>query len=108
MNKEQVRAVVRETIAELLRTGVLAKYDSSAAYTEVVARLRDFYANGETDAEIKQALQSIDGDPYARLIPLYFSYQYTNEKLAAYYNVEVSTISRNKRRLCLLIYDALR
>lgn len=107
MTKEQIRAIVRETVQELVHVGVIGKYDSSAAYTEVVSRLREFYANGENDAEIKNALRSIDGDPYARLIPLYFAYKYTNEKLAEHYNVEVSTISRNKRRLCLLIYDAL-
>ena len=107
MNKEQIRAVVRETIAELLRSGALARYDSSAAYTEITTRLRDYYANGEADREITLALETLNGDPYARLIPLYFSLHYTNERLAEYFGVEVSTISRNKRRLCLAVYDAL-
>ena len=107
MTKEQIRSVVRETVAEMLRTGVLAKYDSSAAYTEAVRRIKDFYANGETDTEVAKALKCTDGDPYAAMIPLYFCYGYTNERLAEYYNVEVSTIYRQKRRLCLMVYDAM-
>lgn len=107
MDKDQIRAVVRETVAELLRTGVLAKYDTSAAYIDVVRRIRDFYENGETDTEVARAIRCLDGDPYAALIPLYFGRGYTNERLAGYYNVEVSTIYRQKRRLCLMVFDAM-
>ena len=107
MTKEQIRAVVRETVHELVRAGVVGKYDSSAAYNEIVGRLREYYKNGESDREIALVLRSVEEDPYFRIIPLWFLYSYTNEKLAEYYDCDVSTISRNKKRLCLAIYDAL-
>lgn len=107
MTKEQIKNIVRETISEMLRAGVLPKYDSSAAYSEAVRRIKEFYANGETDIEMAKALKCTDGDPYAALIPLYFEYGYTLERLAEQYNVEVSTITRNKKRLCLMVFDAL-
>lgn len=107
MTKEQVRNIVRETVQELIRSGVIGKNDDSTAYNEIVGLLRDYYKDGETDRAITSALQSVEADSYFRIIPLYFSEHYTNERLAEFFNVEVSTISRNKRRICLAVYDAL-
>ena len=56
---------------------------------------------------LKAALEAIEGDPYAKIIPLYFDYDYKIEELAEQFDCEISTISRNKKRLSLAIYDRL-
>lgn len=106
MDKSEVREIVRETIEELIKRGLLRSYDD-LAYPEAATMLKVYYDEGEEDKLIQDALDSISDDPYYKIIPLYFSYGYTLEKLAEIFNVEVSTISRNKKRLCLMIYKKI-
>lgn len=106
MNEKQIKMIVRETIEELKRNGMLKTYNE-LAYSEISAILAAYYDDGETDSEIRSAIEKTEGDPYYKIIPLYFSYKYTIEKIAEVFDVEISTITRNKKRLCLQIYNAI-
>lgn len=106
MDKELIKQIVKETIEELKRSGMLKSY-SETAYAEISTILKAYYSDGEIDSEISKALKGIESDPYYKIIPLFFSYEYTIEKIAEVFDVEISTIVRNKKRLCLKIYETL-
>lgn len=103
INRELVRQVVEETIRALRKDGLLRESDD-VAYTDVSETLRGYYDSGERDKVVGKALKTVSGDSYYKIIPLFFRYGYTIERIADYFGVEVSTITRNKKRLCLQIY----
>lgn len=105
-DRELIEATVKATIRELTRAGLI-KAPPDTAYKEATAALRRFYEGGETDARVKTAIETIKEDKYYKIIPLYFSYHYTIEEIAEVFDVEISTVSRNKKRLSIKIYESL-
>ena len=101
--KEYIDYTIKQTVHELKRSGALRANDS-LGYGEVSRALYDYYRSGEDNADIKQALDAISLDEYARIIPLYYGDGMTIDTIAAELGVDVSTIVRNKKRLCLDIY----
>ena len=106
MDKDEIREIVRETIRELQQIGIL-KSQTEFAFAEATAILNAYYADGETDPVITKALKDIESDTYYKTIPLFFDYGYTLEQIAEVFDVDVTTISRNKKRLCLAIYNSI-
>ena len=106
MDEKLIKLIVKETIEELKRSGILRSFNE-LAYAEITSVLTSYYDDGETDAEITSALHKLEDDPYYKIIPLYFRYNYTIEKISEVFDVEISTITRNKKRLCLAIYNAI-
>lgn len=103
MTESEVKQVVKETINELRKQGLL----KDARYTEAAEMLTRFYADGETDLVIRSALKTISSDQYFKLIPLAYDYGYSNNQLAEVFGVDVTTVKRNKKRLCLQILSAV-
>ena len=85
----------------------MLKSTESIAYSGMSDRLYDFYEAGAKDYDIQTALKQIEKDSYFRIIPLYFAELNTIEQIAEKFNVEVSTITRNKKRLCLELHKIL-
>lgn len=106
IDKELIREIVTETIKELKRSGILKDFQQ-LAYAEASSILSAYYNDGETDSEIRKVIESMNDDQYIKIIPLYFSYGYTLEQIAEVFDVEVSTVTRNKKRLCLEIYNQI-
>lgn len=106
MKSEEIRKVVSEVLDELIKRDMLRPSDK-IAYSNVSDRLYDFYESGAKDYDVQTALKKIEADPYYMLIPLYFSELKTIDQLAEIFGVEVSTITRNKKRLCLAIHSTL-
>lgn len=104
--KEYIDYTVKRTVYELKKAGALRSNDS-ISYSEVSRALSDYYRSGQDNAEIKQALEAISADEYARVIPLYYGAGMTLEAVAMELGVDVTTIARNKKRLCLDIYTML-
>lgn len=108
--KEELKAyidyAVKRTVHELKRSGAL-RNNESIGYSEVSRALYDYYRSGMENAEIGQALEAISADEYARIIPLYYGTGMTLESVALEMGVDVTTIARNKKRLCLDIYTML-
>lgn len=102
MSEEEIRAVVKSTIAELKKQGLL---NMRAEYPKAAKMLFDYYANGEQDERIKEAIKEIEGDLYFEAFESFFRKEQTVEDIAEVYGVEVSTISRNKKRLSLKVYE---
>lgn len=104
--REFIRQVVRETIAELAAKGLL-RDNKDALYAEAAASLRAYYADGQKDETVRKAVEALKGDRYFKIIPLYFYYGYTNEEVAEALECDTTTVVRNKKRLCLEIYSCL-
>ncbi len=104
--KEYIDYTIKRTVHELKCQGALRSNDS-IGYTEMSRALYDYYRSGEDNADIKQALESIKADAYARIIPMYYGEGMTIDTVAAELGVDVSTIVRNKRRLCLDMYTSM-
>lgn len=103
MTEEEVRQIVKQTVEELFKCGALRAFDD-LAYTEAASLLAAYYQDGERDEAIRAAIESVAGDRYAKIIPLTYSYGYTLNEIAELMDVDVSTVSRNKRRLIVEIY----
>ncbi len=105
-DRELIETIVNETIRQLRRDGLL-KDARDIAYHEITATLRQYYKDGESDPEITEAIRRLGKDPYIKILPLFFRYGYTIEAIAETLDVEPRTISRNKKRLSLRIYELL-
>lgn len=106
MKSEEIKKIVSEVLDELIKRDMLRPSDK-IAYSNVSDRLYEFYESGAKDYDVQTALKKIEADPYFMLIPLYFSELKTIDQLAEIFGVEVSTITRNKKRLCLAIHSTL-
>lgn len=105
--QELIRATIEETIRQLKANGLL-RSAADLAYKEAGEILKEYYRDGEQREDISEVLRKLKKDKYFKIIPLYYSYGYTIEEIAESYQVEVSTISRNKKRLSLEIYNKIR
>ena len=101
-----IRLTVRETIAEMRKMGFLNR-DERQAYKSVSRKLDAHFeaiSEGEDgDPDITEALDSLIDDDYFPVLLYYYEDRMTVEQIAEAYDCEVSTITRNKKRLCLLI-----
>ena len=104
--KEIIKETVQETIKQLKKNGLLRNV-ADLVYHEATATLKKYYKDGENNAAVASALKELEQDQYYKIIPLYFRYGYTIEEIAEVFEVEISTISRNKKRLSLDFYSLM-
>lgn len=101
MNPEDVKKIVKETIIELEKSGFLKnRYE----YEDISKIMYQYYENEEKDEKLKRCIKSISDDKYFDIIPLYFKEKKTIEYIAEILKVDTSTITRNKKRLCMCVY----
>lgn len=96
----------KKTVAELKAAGAL-KDNTSIIHKEVSKALRSYYQAGQKDKDLEEALSQLKDDIYIDIIPLYYYSGNTIEHIASAYDVDVSTITRNKKRLCYEIYELM-
>lgn len=105
---EAIRMTVRETVAELRKDGFLRSKDD-AMYQSSAKLIKAYYdaisAGKEPDAKMEQAIESIGKDEYSQIIPMYYQDRMTVEEIAGAYVCDISTITRNKKRLCIEIFS---
>lgn len=104
--KRIIELAVNATIEKYKKCGLLKDSDN-VAYSDVSAILSNYYDGDKKDPEVSYAISSQRFDPYFRIIPMYFDDRKTIESIADELGVDVSTIVRNKKRLCLAIYNDL-
>lgn len=103
--EEMIRRIVKQCIREYSRQ--IWDSNQTTIYNDVSELLKSYYEEGEKNAAIRYALQSQRFDPYARIIPLYYKENQTLDIIAHNMGVDVSTIVRNKKRLCMDIYRSI-
>lgn len=106
MTPEQIREVVKITLDELT-TRKLIKDNYPAILNEVERKLKLYFNNRGDGLNISYALNQLSDDPYIDIIYLHYRDGRTLEWIAEYYDKEVSTIKRNKKRLITKIYELL-
>jgi DNA-directed RNA polymerase specialized sigma subunit len=104
--KNLMEQTVKATVDALKREGLL-KDAEKIAYDEATQIIKKYFRDGKEDAAITYAIRGLRFDPYFPIIELCFEEHRTNEQVAEKLGVELSTIVRNKKRLCLAIYDAI-
>ena len=100
--EEMIRRIVKQCIREYSKQ--ILDGDQTTIYNDVSELLTSYYKEGEKNAAVRYALQAQRFDPYSRIIPLYYKDKQTLDSIAYNMGVDVSTIVRNKKRLCMDIY----
>lgn len=107
MTPEQVREVVKMTLDELEQRKLI-KNDYQSVLRAVERHLHNFFNNETCKAvAVTYALMQLSDDPYIDVIYLHYRDGRTLEWIAEYYDREVSTIKRNKKRLIYKIHELL-
>lgn len=101
-----IDSTIKKTVQELKKNGLI-NTDPKNGYDKTVSKLRAYYQNDKDDERITKALDAIKDDVYFDIIPLYYLSNQTIEHIASMYNVDTSTITRNKKRLCMEIYKLI-
>lgn len=104
--KSLIKQTVKESVAEYKRSGLLDDGEG-ACYSDACELLQAYYDGGKKDVRISYAVQSVRFDPYFRILEMYFERREKIETIARDMRVDVSTVTRNKKRLCLEIYKDL-
>ena len=104
----KVKEIVKMTVDELLDAGRI-KYDTEMAYHFINVKLAEYYSGGsESKAEfdrLSEAIEKIKDDEYSNVLRLYYREGHTIEEIADILDRDMRTISRNKKRLCLKVYE---
>lgn len=97
---------VERTLEALRRKGALKDMDD-VMYANISYALADYYNSGESVERITKALDTVKYDEYFEIIPMYYGDGMKIDDIAHRMGKDTSTIVRNKKRLCLLIYTLL-
>ena len=100
-----IKQTARATIEELKAAGAIDQ--NGMIYKDVEKLLRDYYKHDKDNAQLERILQEIKTDSYFDIIPLFYYSGNTIEHIASLYDVDTSTIARNKKRLCFKIYTLM-
>jgi len=110
MPDEEIRKIidlaVKTSIAEYKKSGLLRDSDN-IAYSDVSELLTGYYSSDKKDQTLSYAIAGQRFDPYFKIIPLYFESKKGIEEIAEELGVDRTTILRNKKRLCLAIYNEI-
>lgn len=107
---KSVRKAVKESWKEFKDRGAL-KSQTEIIYKDMSKLIRCYYRDiddsGSGDSKVKNALDQIKDDRFYIIIPAYYRDGYTLEELAVKLHCDISTITRNKKRLCVEIYELM-
>ena len=105
MDKE-TKGMIRQMVEQCVREYIQRNPDDASAviYNDVSELLFDYYKYGEKDVAVGYAIHAQRSDLYFRIIPMYYKDNQTLEYIAMVMGVDISTIVRNKKRLCMEIY----
>lgn len=106
MNTEDVKNIVRLTVKELLNNNclIVPNADYRTILRAVELNLFSLFNSQGDNTAIISALNKLAGDPYINIIFLQYKDNITLERIAEYFNKDVSTIKRNKKRLIKELY----
>lgn len=105
MDKSEVETIVRMTINELKRQGMI-KANYVMVLKEVEPVLREYFRNKD-NKQIEYFLRDRSDDAYIDILYLHYRDNITIERIAVVLDKDVSTIKRNKKRLIMCINEFL-
>ena len=108
MNDAEIQQLIETTankvVSELKHNRMIK---DNVTYNDASAILHNYYESAHKDSRITYAINDLRFDSYSRIIPMYFQDGKKLEDIAEEMNCDVSTIVRNKKRLCLEIYNRI-
>lgn len=109
MNSAEIREIVKITLDELMKRKLVKIEDYKAILKRVEPKIEGFFGGKKSDETIAMAiiLNALSDDFYIDIIYLSYRDHKTLEWIAEYYDVEISTIKRNKKRLIYKINELL-
>lgn len=105
MDSVEVQKIVRMTIKELKRQGMI-KANYVTVLKEVEPVLREYFRT-KGNKQIEYFLRDRSDDTYIDILYLHYRDNITIERIAEVLEKDVSTIKRNKKRLIMSIYELL-
>ena len=100
-----VEKVARKVVSETKKQMMLQSVDKMAE-RDAADMLRTHF-HSIRSKKVEKVLQEISYDAYYQIIILHYKENVKLEQIAEKMNVDVSTVSRNKKRLLRLIYKKL-
>lgn len=116
LTQEQIDEIIERAINRLIGSLQLNSVTGSGTPLEQTEKLLKLYPSiREVDTlqaklateQIEQAIETLRADPYIKVIPLLYFYQYSREDVAKRYGVSPTTITRHKKRLLVNIKQLL-
>ena len=102
MQKTEVKEVVSETLNQLLK-GNMIKYSDLIICDQIGERLKIHYK--EYDESLAVALEQLKSHPYYGVLEMYYRDNMTLEQISETYYCDLSTIQRNKKHLCIKLFE---
>lgn len=101
-DRDLVEEVVKSTIRELRRNGMLKRYDD-VIYYEASTRLFEYYRHPEADEETGEALAKLVEDEFYDILPMFYRDESKYNYIAMKLHCDISTVTRHKKRLALQV-----
>lgn len=104
--EQTAKKTARAVVAEMKRTG-LVKDNKLGSFKKTERILYEYPRWRGTDVAetsrfcdlVQKALESISDDPYYQIIELKYFQKWTHERIAEYFGVDVSVISKRRTKL---------
>lgn len=106
MTDEEIMRYIDYAVERAL-SGIKKRTSKDVNYNEVSYLLDAYYHNGETVPKLKAVINDISDDKYFEIIPRYYKDGQKIDAIAESMGIDISTVVRNKKRLCMDIYVAL-
>lgn len=106
MTPEEIMEVVKITLDELTQRRLI-KVDYQIILKYMEQKIKDFFDNRGDGNGVSHALKMLMKDQYIDIIFLQYRDGFTLEKIAEQMGVEVRTITRNKKRLIIKMYEIM-
>ena len=106
MDREEIQDIVRMTISELKKQGMLKD-----RYTVILKEIEPVikrYFQKKNNKKMEYFLIQNSDDPYIDIIYLHYRDNATIERIADCMEKDISTIKRNKKRLIMSLYKELK
>ena len=104
MNDLDVKRIVSDTVNELLKDNMI-RYSDIIIYERMSERLREHYK--KCDPLVAEALSKLTDHQYYEVLEMYYGDNCTLEFIAEEFDVDISTIVRNKKALCIKIFNMI-
>lgn len=101
MTNDDLQKIVSAVIDELLDKKIII-FNRNALYAQVGTALKNHFIN--SDPAVSTVLDQLRDEKYYNILELYYRDGLTCEQIAERLNVDVSTVARQKKKLCFKFY----
>lgn len=103
MTEKEIKKIVSDTVDDLLEKKQIVQ-DGELTYRFMALRLQKHF-NYCHNEKIDTAIQTIINDPYFKTIPMFYKDNLTITAIAVTLGCDRATVTRNKKRLVLDLYN---